>query len=234
MIPLFVIAIGAFCGWMFFGDVFSFDWVQQNREQLLHWRQENLLLTVAGFVGLYVLIVGFSLPGAGFMSVLGGFLFGLTLGCAVNVVSATLGAILVFWAAKMGFGDSLAQKYARDDSRVAKIRGELNENAMWIMLALRLVPVFPFFMVNLLAAIAGIRLGVFVWTTIVGILPGALLFTSLGQGLGLALDQGQVPNLGIVKEPYIWAPLLGLAALALRFSLAHHLAARLAFQPEDC
>jgi uncharacterized membrane protein YdjX (TVP38/TMEM64 family) len=158
--------------------------------------------------------VAFSLPGATVATLTGGFLFDLFPGTLINVAAATLGATGIFLAARLGFGDALAHRLDHAGDRTRRLAQALKDNELSVLFMMRLVPVVPFFVANLLPAFAGIRLRRFVVTTFLGIIPGALVYTWLGAGLGAVFARGGTPDLGIIFEPYILGPMLGLAALA--------------------
>ncbi|HDR29601.1 TVP38/TMEM64 family protein, partial [Rhodovulum sp.] len=162
----------------------------------------------------YVLIVAFSLPGTLIATLTGGFLFGVFPGVLVNVAAATIGAILIFLAARAGLGERLAARLDASEGRVKRLREGLRENELSVLFLIRLVPAVPFFVANLLPALVGVRLDRFALTTFFGITPGALVYTWVGAGLGEVLARGETPNLGLIFEPHILGPLLGLAALA--------------------
>jgi len=132
---------------------------------------------VAGFIAIYVVIVAFSLPGAAVASVTGGFLFGIVWGTTFNVIAASLGAVAIFQAARMGLGNSLAAKMEASDGTLKRIKDGLNENEVSVLFLLRLVPAVPFFVANLLPALVGVKFSNFAMTTVIGIIPGALVFT---------------------------------------------------------
>jgi uncharacterized membrane protein YdjX (TVP38/TMEM64 family) len=90
-----------------------------------------------------------------------------------------------------------------------------HENALSYLLVLRLIPIFPFWLINIVPAFLGVALGTYVLGTFIGIIPGSLVFASVGNGLGAVFDAGQTPDLGIIFEPQIIGPILGLAVLAL-------------------
>ena len=147
-------------------------------------------------------------------SVTGGFLFGLVAGVALNVTAATLGACAIFLAARWGLGDWLAGRIDTAQGRVAKLRQGLRDNEISVLLLLRLLPAVPFFVANLLPALVGARFRNFAWTTAIGILPGAIVFTWIGVGLGAVFDRGGTPDLSLIREPHVIGPILGLCALA--------------------
>lgn len=213
-IPLFAILGAAVLGFVFLRDYLTFDTLRDNREILLGWRDTHYGLVALSFVGLYFLIVAFSLPGAAVASVTGGFLFGLAGGTALNVTAATLGAVAIFLAARWGLGASLTAKLEASEGAVRKLKDGLRENEISVLLLLRLVPAVPFFVANLLPALVGVKFVNFAWTTAAGIIPGALVFTWIGVGLGEVFDRGESPDLSLLWEPHILGPLLGLSALA--------------------
>lgn len=158
----------------------NLDAVLQHREQLKQAVEANRLLSLLAFAGVYAAAVALSFPGAALLTLLGGFLFGGALGGAVIVVSATVGAIIVFLVARSAFGETLRRKAGPS---LARILDGFKSDAVSYLLFLRLVPAFPFWLVNLAAAIGGVSLPVFAWTTLVGIIPGTLAFALAGAGL---------------------------------------------------
>jgi len=170
------------------------------------------LASCAGYVVLYAVAVGLSLPGGAVLTVAGGLLFGVALGAALAVLGATLGAIVLFLVARYALADLLA---AKAEPLMARIRPGLEQNGFSYLLALRLLPVFPFWLVNLAPALAGMRLAPYAAATFFGIIPGALVFASIGAGVGEVLARGGAPNLSIVFSARVLLPLLGLAALSL-------------------
>lgn len=212
--PLAVIAIVAVIGAVTLRDQLTFEALRDNREALLALRDANYTLSVAGFMVGYVLIVAFSLPGATLATLTGGFLFGTFPGALFNVTAATLGAVGIFLAAKWGLGDRLAVKMDASEGRVRRIKQGIAENELSFLFIMRLVPAVPFFIANLIPALVGVRLGRFAFTTFFGIIPGGVVYTSVGAGLGEVFARDETPNLGIIFEPQILLPILGLAALA--------------------
>ncbi len=214
-LPLLLIAAGAFAGWYFLSDYLSFETLRDNREALLAFRDANYLAMVAAFMVIYVLIVAFSLPGAAIATLAGGFLFGLFPGAFFVISAATLGAIVIFLAAKSGLGESLAARMDASSGMVKRIKDGIAENEMSMLFLIRLVPVVPFFVANLLPALVGVSLGRYAFTTFFGIMPGSIVFTWVGAGLGEVFAMGETPDLSIIFEPTILGPILGLCALAL-------------------
>ena len=213
--PLALIGVVAVIGAFALRDYLSFDALRENREALIAFRDSNFLLTVLGFILCYVLIVTFSLPGALIATLTGGFLFGIFFGAAVNVTAATIGATLIFSAARMGLGDKLKARMDASDGMVAKIKKGLDENQWSMLFFIRLVPAVPFFVANLIPAFLDVPLRRFVISTFLGIIPGSLVYTSVGAGLGEVFARGETPNFGIIFEPHILLPILGLCVLSV-------------------
>ena len=213
-VPLLVIGLVAVLGVVFLRDVISFEALRDNREDLLRFRDSHYLLSVAGFMAVYILIVGFSLPGATIATLTGGFLFATFPGVLINVTAATIGASVIFLAARWGFGARLASRLGAADGVVRRIKDGIDANQWSMLFLLRLVPAIPFFMANLIPGLVGVPLSRFVISTFFGIIPGGLVLTSVGAGLGEVFARGEVPNLGLIFEPQIFLPLLGLCLLA--------------------
>jgi len=214
-VPVALIAIVALIGAFALRDYLSFDVLRNNHESLVAFRDENFVLTVLGFVAVYVLIVAFSLPGSLIATLTGGFLFGTAAGVMINVSSATIGATLIFLAAQLGLGDKLKTRMEASGGVVSRIKKGLDENQWSMLFFIRLVPAVPFFVANLIPAFLGVSLQRFVISTFLGIIPGALVYTSVGAGLGEVFARGEAPNLGLIFEPHILLPMLGLCALSL-------------------
>lgn len=210
-LPILLITGGAIAALVLARDYLSFDALLANYEQLAAWRDEHLVWSILVFVLIYTLCVAFSVPGAIWLTLIGGFLFGTVLGTAVVVFAATLGAMLIFLAARTALGDALRQKAG---TWVARMEDGFRNGEVSYLLIMRLVPAVPFFIANLAPAFLGARTWTFFWTTLVGIIPGTLVFISLGAGLGEQLSRGEAPDLGVIFEWHILGPLLGLAALA--------------------
>lgn len=213
-LPLAVVLCGAAAGFILLKDVLSFETLRDNREALIAFRDANYLLTVAGFVLIYALIVAFSLPGATVATLTGGFLFATFPGALYNVAGATLGATAIFMAVRWGLGDKLGQKFENSEGAVKKIKDGIDENQWSMLFLMRLVPAVPFFVANVVPAFLEVPVHRYVISTFFGIIPGALVFTSVGAGLGEVFARGETPDLSIVFEPHVLLPILGLAALS--------------------
>jgi uncharacterized membrane protein YdjX (TVP38/TMEM64 family) len=213
-LPLIAILGVALVGAVTLGDTLSFETLRDNREALLAFRDANYVASVLGFIAIYVVLVAFSLPGATIATLTGGFLFATFPGALFNITGATIGATVIFAAARWGLGEHLAAKMDASDGAVAKIKAGIDRNQWEMLFLIRLVPAVPFFVANLVPAFVGVPLWRFVVTTFLGIIPGAVVYTSVGAGLGEVFARGETPNLGIIFEPQILLPILGLCVLA--------------------
>jgi len=213
-IPLVIIIVVAVLGAFFLRDYLTFDTLKENREALLAFRDANFVLTVLAFIVAYILIVAFSLPGATIATLTGGFLFATFPGALFNILAATIGATAIFMAARWGLGEKLSAKMDSSGGSVKKIKSAIDDNQWESLFLIRLVPAVPFFMANLIPALVGVPLFRFAITTFFGIIPGTVVYTSVGAGLGEVFARGETPNLGIIFEPAILLPILGLSALA--------------------
>ena len=153
-----------------------------------------------------------SFPGALILTITSGFLFGPVLGSLYAVIGATLGAVGLFLFVRMGLGDSME---TRAGGAIDRLRRGFADNALGYLLFLRLLPVFPFWLVNFAAALIAVPLRTFVIATAIGIVPGSAVYATFGSGLGTLLDEGKPIDLGTVLTPSIFLPLLALAVLAL-------------------
>ena len=194
------------------GDYLSFDALRDNREFLTSFVAENAVLAIIGFITLYAISTALSLPGGAMLSIAGGFLFGSVLGTAWIVIGATLGAIALFLAARTALGDVLR---AKAGPWMQRMEAGFRENAFNYLLVLRLVPLFPFFVVNLVPAFLGVGLRIFAAATLVGIIPGAFVFASVGAGLGSVFEQGGDFSPAGALTPEVIIALIGLAVLSL-------------------
>ena len=190
----------------------SFETLRENRAFLTEWTAAHRAAAISIYVVIYIAVVAFSLPGGAVMTISGGFLFGPLIGASVTVIAATIGATLLFIAAKTALGDVLR---AKAGPAIRTMEAGFRENELSYMFVLRLVPLFPFFLVNLAPAFLGVSLRTYVIATLFGIIPGTFVYTLVGNGLGAVFDAGGTPDLGVIFKPEILFPILGLALLAL-------------------
>jgi len=189
----------------------TFEALREHRQTLAAFVAANLILAALTFVVVYTIAIALSVPGGAVLTIAGGFMFGSILGTALVVVAATLGATLVFLIAKTALGDPLR---AKAGPFLKRMEAGFQEDAL-NYLVLRLIPLFPFWIVNLVPAFLGVPLRTYVLATLIGIIPGSFVFASVGAGLGSVLDSGQEFSPSSVLTPQIVIALVGLAALAL-------------------
>jgi uncharacterized membrane protein YdjX (TVP38/TMEM64 family) len=188
----------------------------------------HCVAAVAGFMAVYVVIVALSIPGASLLTMSGGILFGVAVGGAASVVASTTGATIVFLIARSACGEALAR---RAGPLANKIASGFCANAFSYLLFLRLVPAFPFFLVNLAPALVGVKPATFVAATVIGVVPATFAFAFLGSGLDSVLAaQGGVYraclasgatdcklqfDLGMIVTPQLLAAFAALGVIAL-------------------
>jgi uncharacterized membrane protein YdjX (TVP38/TMEM64 family) len=166
-------------------DYLTLEQLAQNRDALKAFISENFLAALLIFAGIYIAVVAVSLPGGTLMTISGGFLFGWIVGGLTSVIAATIGATIIFVVAKTSLGEPLA---ARAGPWLAKLRAGFQENALNYLLFLRLVPLFPFWLVNLAPAALGVPLGTYLLGTFAGIIPGTFAFAFAGVGLDSVIE----------------------------------------------
>ncbi|MGE0652877.1 MAG: TVP38/TMEM64 family protein [Alphaproteobacteria bacterium] len=208
---LIVAAFGAF--FLFDLDRYlSFEELRRHRETLGALVRDHAVLAALGFIVVYAVSTAVSLPGGAILTLAGGFLFGVVAGSIYVVIGATVGATALFLAARSALGDMLQR---RAGPSVRRMERGFRDNALSYLLFLRLVPVFPFWLVNLVPAFLAVPLRTYVIGTFFGIIPGSIVYAAVGNGLGAVFDQGRTPDLSIIFKPEILLPILGLAVLSL-------------------
>ncbi len=208
---LVALGIGAFFA-LHLDRYLTFHALTANRAWLLEQVADNLLDAILAFAAVYIAATALSLPGSSILTMTAGFLFGPILGTAIAVVAATVGATLLFAIARTSLGEIFRD---RSEGALARLKEGFGKGAFNYLLFLRLVPLFPFWLINLAAAFLDVPLRTFVLGTAIGIVPGAAVYASVGSGLGGVLDRGGTPDLGIVFSPEILIPILALAILSL-------------------
>ena len=211
LIGAFVLLIGAFFAFDL-NQFISYEGLAANEAALKRAVADNPLTTAAAYMAVYIIAVAFSLPGALWLSLAGGLMFGTWQGGLLIIISATIGAGCLFLAARYVIGDALR---ARAGPALQKFEASFNRDAVSYMLVLRLLPIFPFFIVNLGAALVGVRFPIFIVTTFFGIMPGTFVFASIGNGISVVLQAGERPDLSVMSKPEIALPIIGLAVLSL-------------------
>ena len=186
----------------------TFAALAENRGRLMAFVADRGCAAGAVYIALYAVLTALSVPGGGVLTIAGGVLFGTWLGALCAVIGATLGATAIFLAVRAGLS-GLAR---RAGPLAGRLEAGFRADAFSYLLFLRLVPIFPFWLVNLVPALLGVRLRTFVLGTFIGIIPATFIYAGLGNGLGRVVEN---PDLSIVFRPAVLLPLVGLAVLAL-------------------
>ena len=188
------------------GRVLSLDALKQNRDQLLAFTEANYAGAVALFVLCYIAVTALSLPGAAIMTLAGGFLFGSIFGTLFVNLGATTGATLAFLAARYVLRDWVEAKFGK---RIGPVQEGFGKNAFSYLMTLRLIPLFPFFVVNLVSGLTRMSIGSYVAATALGIIPGSFVYAYAGRQLGT------INSLKEIASPNVIAAFVLLGLLAL-------------------
>lgn len=216
LLPFVLIAIGFAAAYV--SGIFSAD----GREEIAAFIRgldstvaEHFWIAVAAYVLFYAVAVSFSVPGALWFTIGAGFLFGQWVGTGVAVIGATAGASIIFLVTRYALADWAREKFS---GRIEKLRAGFQEDAFNYVLLLRLIPVFPFFVLNVGMALLSIPLRAFVLGSFIGMIPGAFVYASFGAGGARALEQlagGETPGLSDLVNPPLLIAMIGLGVLAI-------------------
>lgn len=206
----------------------SLETLVRHRMAIDAFMDHHMIAALAVFMAIYIVVVALSIPGALFLTITGGILFGTLVGGAASVIGATIGATLIFLVAKSACGESIIR---RAGPLACKLAEGFRADAFSYLLFLRLVPAFPFFLVNLVPAVAGVKLRIFMAATAIGIVPATFAFAFFGSGLDSVLAAQQGPysaclaagraecpihfDIGTIVTPQLLAAFAALGALAL-------------------
>jgi uncharacterized membrane protein YdjX (TVP38/TMEM64 family) len=216
LLPVGIILAGLGLSYAFgLQDYLSLTYLGESRAALKAYVAANYLLSALLFVAIYIAAVAFSLPAATILTVFGGFLFGWLAGGLMVVVAATIGACILFLAARSAFGGFLRDRVG---GRAAALAEGFKQDAFSYLLVLRLAPVFPFFFVNIAPALFDVTLRTFAAATLLGIIPGTFAYAFLGQGVDSVLDaaqkSGTQASISDLVTPQITLAFAGLACVA--------------------
>ncbi|NKI35512.1 FAD-dependent oxidoreductase [Wenzhouxiangella sp. XN79A] len=212
---LLLTALAALIGvffWLDLGQYFSLDELRARRDQLLAYIDRNFLLALVIYVGAYILMAALSLPGAAILTLAGGALFGLLAGTVAVSLASTIGATLVFLAARFLFHDAVQNRFGK---RLKRINEGVERDGAFYLLALRLVPIFPFWVINLVMALTPIRTWTYAWVSLVGMFPATVVYVNAGTQLARVDTVGDVLSPGLIGA----FVLLGLLPLITRWIL---------------
>lgn len=190
----------------------NYETIRYHHVELTEYVNNNPVMTPFMYIGAYIVTTALSIPGGLLLSLLGGFLFKQPWAFLYVLVGATIGATLLFLAAKTSIGEYLKQKAG---PRLSKMEKGFNRNAASYMLFLRFVPLFPFWLVNLAPAFFNVRLRTFIWTTLIGIAPGAFVSTQAGRGLGMIFETSDQLTIGAIFNTQMIIALVALGIVSL-------------------
>ncbi|WP_017931979.1 TVP38/TMEM64 family protein [Robiginitomaculum antarcticum] len=213
--PIAIIVIGFILFFALGGHKYvSLDTLKEQKVTFKAFVEGNYFIAALAFMSAYAALTAISFPGAWVLSLLGGFLFGTLIGGSFIVIGATVGAAVIFLAVRYAFRDWFKDKLG--GKTLEKFEKGLQENELSYLFILRLVPAFPFFVVNIAPALFGVKFRNYLVTTFFGIMPGSFVYASVGAGIGAALDAGEDAGLsGIMTQPTVLLPIIGLIILAL-------------------
>ncbi len=213
ILPVVALAAGLAAFIVFdLASYFNYETLRDNRGSLTEFVDDNYVLAALAFMLIYFVVVAFSLPVGIFMSVIGGFLFGSIYGTLWIIIGATAGATALFFIARTTLGRFLRAKAGRTFD---KMETGFRANEWSYMFVLRLIPLFPFYLVNIVPAFLGVRVSTFVIATFFGIIPGAFVFASFGSGADALLEDERLPGLDEFFRSEVAIPIIGLVLLSL-------------------
>lgn len=201
------------------GRYLNLDALQANEAALRAFVDDNLALALLAFVAVYALATAVSFPGAIVLTLAGGFLFGTWVGGTATVIGATVGSIMVFYVVQTSLGAALRAKAEAEGGTLKRVIDGVREGAFGYILTLRLIPVAPFWLVNVAAALAHAPLRAYALATFIGIMPATFIYSGVGAGIGAVIARGETPDLGVIFEPQVLLPLVALGFLSLATTL---------------
>ncbi|MCX8515566.1 MAG: TVP38/TMEM64 family protein [Alphaproteobacteria bacterium] len=210
ILPLLLLIAGTIVGFYVVRHYnINLQTLQAEKDVLKDSVNNNFMLTALGFMLVYIAVVAFSLPIASLLTLSSGFLFGTFVGGSLSVISATIGASIIFWVAKTSLGENIRKKAEQSQGIYKRVAAALEDNVVAGMLFLRLIPLFPFFLINIVPAFYRVSLPIFFITTLVGIAPATFVYANLGKQLG------DISSLRNLVSPQLILAFTALGLLAL-------------------
>lgn len=213
LMVLIVVVIAVFASGV--GRYLNLEALQTHEAALRGLVDDNLVLALLAFITVYALATAVSFPGAVVLTLAGGYLFGTWAGGAATVIGATIGAIMVFYVVQTSLGAALRAKAEADGGTLKKVIDGVGQGAFGYILTLRLIPLAPFWLVNVAAALAHVPLRAYALATFIGIMPATFIYSGIGSGIGALVARGETPDLGVIFEPRVLLPLVALGLLSL-------------------
>jgi uncharacterized membrane protein YdjX (TVP38/TMEM64 family) len=190
----------------------SLDELRLRHDELKAFVSDHFWLSLMAYTAVFALITATAIPGAVFVQLAGGLLFGAAVGGTATALAATAGAVAIYFAARSAFGDQLRERAMRSGGVARRWSEGLHRDAFWYLLGLRLPPVVPFVLVNIVAGLAAVPLRSYVAATLLGVWPSCLVYGSIGMGLDRTFARDEA--LRLFAPAVLW-PLVGLGLLSL-------------------
>lgn len=226
-LPLLALAAIALAAWRLgAGDFLSLEGLERHRGALQTAVAAHPYVSLAIYVAVFGIVTAACVPVALILTLSSGFLFGPLLGGAATVIGATIGAMIAYFAARSALGAGLWRRAKRSDGTLQRLAAGFGQDAFSYVLTARLIPLFPFWLVNVAAGLAAAPVGPYVAATALGAIPTSLIYAGIGHGLRRTFAEGEEPRLASLADPQLLLPLLGLAALALAPIVVRRLRAR--------
>ncbi|MDD5773702.1 MAG: TVP38/TMEM64 family protein [bacterium] len=195
IIFILIVAVILLVEYLYFGNYFTLESLKNDKDFLQNYVSQNYLSSVFIYIAIYILSISFFVPDTAVLVLAGGYLFGV-IPCAIYVnIAVTIGSGIAFLICRYLFGEWW-QKIYKD--KLVEFNYEVNKNGYLYLLTMRLMPVFPYFLVNILAALTTIPFITFIWTTSVGILPGTLIYAFAGSQLNTISSLKDIFSLKII------------------------------------
>lgn len=196
----------------------SFETLKTYHETMQIFKEAHFFEASFALLCIYILVAGLSIPGAVFITMAAGYLFGIAWGSVLSVIGATIGACIVFAFVRYIFHDWLA---ARAGPWLVIFKQGIHHNLFRYLFTVRLIPLFPFWVVNIIPPLLGMHFRQYAIATFFGIIPDIVIFCSVGNGLNTVFEQNTTPNLSIIYDPSIFIPLVFLIILVISPILYH-------------
>ena len=211
--PLLLLIFGLITAIYFdLGRYVDFRFLQTHQDILKGFIADMPVRAALLFFALYALSTAVSLPFGAIMTISGGWLFGIWIGGSLTIMGATIGASTLFLATRYALRELMV---SRAGERLQKFEAGFNRHSTSYLLAMRLIPIFPFFLVNFLPALIGVKFRTYILTTLIGIAPGTFVYAGLGNGISFVLSVDEPLNTSVIFKPSVFLPLCGLGFLSL-------------------
>lgn len=213
LLPMFLLLLGLSIILVFGGmDYISIEFLKTHKENFKQFIDNEFLFSAIVFILIYATTTACSIPGAAILSLLSGYLYGVAFGTVFSLTGATIGACVLYFAARTALGHLLK---SRSGSAVLTMQDGFRRNAFYYMLFLRLVPIFPFFLVNLVPAFLKVRFTTYFFASVIGMFPGSLVFSLTGVGLDKILLNSEGVSMASLVSDELMFGLLGLGVLSI-------------------